>query len=153
MTMYSSQSCTLAGASTFVGCPRELSTVLFCIDCLDVNRATICRIPEFRMPGSCVARSDTIRSPVKKVFGRRSHLRSVQVTFWFDGRASICLMSFSARPSQQMLRSRVTSPLGRCESESSWSQMILLTWQVQCTFSSVSAARSFDVLSTRWELS
>lgn len=43
---------------------------------------------------------------------------SFQVTFSPGGRPSICAMSFSLRPLQQIVRSVDTSPLGMCESES-----------------------------------
>lgn len=79
--------------------------------CRLVMRTTIWRAPESARCGSFDARSETTRTPVKKVDGPRMYLSRLQVTFSPRRRRLIRPARSFASPGQQILFKDRISPL------------------------------------------
>ena len=114
--MYSAQSCCVVGEFSVAAAMEPFEALLggvtfFPFDCLLVMRTTICRAPEPSMLGSFVARSETIRTPVKYVAGVRMYFSRAHVIFSSGRRRLIREARSFARPGQQTLFKVAISPL------------------------------------------
>lgn len=112
-TMYSVQSCCLTFSTSLLSEAGLTPRLERPVDCRLVIRTITCRTPELGSSGIWVARSETTRSPVKKVAGVRRYFSNFQLTFSSRARLVIREPKSFARPVQQILRRVSASPL-RC---------------------------------------